>query len=93
MGYYEQAEGINKDLKDLFGSIPMKEFTERQREMLLNIFIRFGQVCKFRCRNNTAYDNFVSQCYKDIAEVKRVKADEDSEWETLRAFIGGKNGN
>ena len=64
-----------------------KEFTKEQREMLLNIFIRFGQVCKFRCRSNTAYDNFVNCCFEDLAKAKRVKAEESDEWETLRAEI------
>ena len=73
MSYHEQAKGINKDLKNLFGSINIEAFTTNQREEILNIIIRTGQVCKFRCRNNSAFDNFMQICYKDIADVERLK--------------------
>ena len=93
MSYQEQGENINKELINLFNSIPINQFTATQREHILNIFLRAGQVIKFRCRNNSAYDNFMAICFKNIAEVKRVKANEGDEWATLRAFYGGKDEN
>lgn len=87
MSYYEQAKGINRDLKDLLNRVSLDHFTKNQREMLLNIFCRFGQVAKFRCRSNIAYDNFVNSCFEGLAIAKRVKSNENSDWETLRAFI------
>ena len=85
MSYYDQAKGINEELRNLFNSIPVKQFTADQREQILNIFIRYGQVCKFRCRNNTAFDSFTQQCFKELAEVNRVQANPGDEWKTLRA--------
>lgn len=87
MSYHEQAEGINKDLKSLLERVKLDAFSVNQREMLLNIFCRFGQVAKFRCRSNSAYDNFVNNCFKDLAVAKRVKANDNDDWLTLRAFI------
>lgn len=71
MSYQQSAEYINKDLKSFirfFRNTVMDEEKERQ---LLNTIIKFGQIAKFRCRNNTAYDNFVNQCFKDIAKTER----------------------
>jgi len=86
MSYYEQAERINKDLKQFFNS-EVQTLTETQKEFLLNLIIDVGQVAKFRCRSNTAYDNFISQCFKEVAECKRVGKEIDSEWLSLRAFV------
>jgi hypothetical protein len=88
MSYLEQAKGINEELLQLFNSINIKEFTPTQRENILNLIIRFGQVCKFRCRNNSAYDTFVGCCFSGIAETRRVQQ-EGSEWKTLRANYKG----
>ena len=87
MSYIEQAKGINEDLKSLLNRVKLEHFTATQREFLLNIFCRFGQVAKFRCRSNSAYDNFVNACFMGLADAKRVKAKETDEWETLRAFL------
>ena len=87
MGMYESAEKINTDIKDLFKSINITEFTSKQREEILNIIIRFGSVAKYRCRSNTAYDNFVTACYKDVAVLDRVKINPEDEYEILRATI------
>lgn len=87
MGMYESAERINNDLRQIFESSYYKEFTIEQREYILNVMLRFGAVAKFRCRSNTAYDNFVNACLKDIAKAKRVKEKENSEYEVLRAEL------
>lgn len=87
MSYYEQAEGINKDLKNLFGSVNIEAFTPTQREDILNIIIRLGQVAKFRCRSNAAYDNFIAACFRDIAETKRVPIKEGEDFEILKATL------
>lgn len=86
MSYYDQAERINKDLKDFMGS-PLQQLNNNQKEFILNMIIQVGQVAKFRCRSNTAFDNFINQCFKDIAESKRVVAKEGDDWATLRAFV------
>jgi len=84
MGMYESAGAINDDLKQLFGSINIKEFTKEQRERILDVMCRFGAVAKFRCRSNVAYDNFVTSCFKDISKVERVKLDNESDFTILR---------
>lgn len=86
MSYHEQAEGINKDLQSLFNSINIKDFTQKQREDILNIIIRFGRVAKYRCRSNIAYENFTSACFQDIAIVSWVEI-EGKEYKSLRADI------
>ena len=84
---YESAERINKDIINLFNSIPINEFSNRQKEDILNIIIRFGSVAKFRCRSNVAYDNFVNACFKEIANTKRIKVNENDEYEVLHATL------
>lgn len=90
MSYNEQANGINTDLKQLFGSIPINEFTIEQREQILNIMIRIGQVAKFRCRSNTAYDNFINCCFNSIAKTERVKINSNDGFEILIAKINNE---
>ena len=93
MTLYESGQKINVDLKQLFNSIPLQQFTPEQRTEILNIIIRFGAVAKFRCRNNTAYDNFVSACFSDIATTSRVKMKEEDEYLVLRAEYVMNGGN
>jgi len=45
--------------------------------------IRLGAVAKFRCRNNSAYDNFIKLCFDGIAKTKRVKLNPSDEYEVL----------
>lgn len=75
MSYHEQAEGINKDIYD--------GITTQDKKKLINAILRFGQVAKFRCRSNAAYDNFATLCFKDIAELERVQP-EGLDFEILR---------
>ena len=91
MSMYESAERINKDLNNLFGSEQMSDFTNWQREQILNILIRFGAVAKFRCRSNVAYKNFVSSCFKDIAEVKEEQLKADDDYKIIKAKIPALN--
>jgi len=91
MSYSEQAEGINIDLINLFGNENVDNFTNRQKEQILDIIIRFGRVAKFRCRSNTAFLNFSNECFKNIADVKTIKV-EGKEYETFRTTLcGDKN--
>lgn len=87
MSYYESAEKINTDLKQLFNTVYIREFTKEQRETILNLMIRLGAVAKFRCRNNSAYDNFIRACFEGIAKTKRVKIKPDDDFEVLVAEL------
>jgi hypothetical protein len=71
----------------LFSSVNLKEFSIEQRERVLNILIRFGAVAKFRCRSNTAYDNFVNACFHNIANTERVKFESGSDFTILQAKL------
>lgn len=82
MSYYEQAEEINKLFKKLDQNTDNTD-NKDNKEKLINAILRFGQVAKFRCRSNTAYDNFSKLCFQDIAELERVKP-EGLEFEILR---------
>ncbi len=84
MTMYESARKINEDLKQLFSSVSINEFTKAQRERILDIMIRFGAVAKFRCRSNIAYDNFVSSCLAEIADTERVKINLEDEFTVLK---------
>lgn len=86
MSYQEQANKINEDLKNFFSS-DVQTLTKEQKEFILNMIIQVGQVAKFRCRSNVAYDNFISSCFSGIADCKRVGKNPDDEWLALRAFI------
>lgn len=90
MSMYQSAERLNTDLKGLFNSLPIEQFTITQREEILNIMLRFGAVAKYRCRSNTAYDNFCAACFKDISAIDRVKKDDDSDFTVLRATMPKK---
>lgn len=87
MSYQEQAQGINRDLEQLFNSIPLQSFSKEQREHILNIIIRVGQVAKFRCRSNTAYDNFITACFNNIADCERVELEPGTEFKILKAVL------
>lgn len=73
MSYQTSAEIINQELKQIFKSIKTENIHPETKEKLLNTIISIGQIAKFRCRNNTAYDNFITLCYKDIAQVNRTQ--------------------
>lgn len=79
MSYQEQGERINK----MLGEAGLNEFDEPTREKLINAILRFGQVAKFRCRSNVAYDNFCNVVFKGLAKVER-KQIEGFDFETLQ---------
>lgn len=83
MGYHESGESINRSLKLALCDIKSGGLNNENMESLLNTIIKMGQVAKFRCRNNTAYDGFISVCFKDIATVRRVSS-EGNDYTTLR---------
>jgi len=64
MSYNEQAVKIN----DVFKSLPTTNFESKD---LINAILWFGQVAKFRCRSNVAYDNFSKMCFEGIVELER----------------------
>lgn len=68
MGYAEQARKINAQLKE--------GFANNDKEKIINAFIWAGQVAKFRCRQNTAYENFMKMVLDGIAEVDYVPFDD-----------------
>lgn len=79
MSYQEQAEKINKQFLDA----GLKEFDKITQDKLINTILFFGQVAKFRCRSNSAYDNFSREVFKEIAEIKR-EVQEGFDFEVLR---------
>jgi len=87
MSYQEQAAKINIELKNVFNSIPFREFNQEQREHILNLMIRIGQIAKFRCRNNTAYDNFIGCCFNEICKLQRVPIEDGSDYKILKSEL------
>ena len=83
MSYNEQAEKINKDLKDAFVTMKHPQIEEEGKIKLVNAILWFGQVAKYRCRSNTAYDNFSKLVFDGIAELER-KPLEGQEFEILQ---------
>ena len=77
MSYTEQAEQINVKLKFALGNVP-----EQQKKDIINALLWFGQVAKFRCRSNSAFDNFSKEVLRDIAEPTRK--DRGLGFETLK---------
>lgn len=83
MSYYEQAEKINSRLIDA----GIKEFDEITKEKLINAILWFGQVAKFRCRSNSAYDNFSQLVFKEIGKLARKPLFDGSDFDVLQ-YIG-----
>tara|TARA_Y100000310_G_C20643286_1_gene795157 strand:- start:193 stop:468 length:276 start_codon:yes stop_codon:yes gene_type:complete len=85
MSYHEQAEKINKNLKDIFKSDIEGDHAMSKEDIkkLIDNIIWFGQVAKYRCRSNTAYDNFSKAVFEGIVELERTKL-EGQEFEVLR---------
>ena len=77
MSYQDQAEKINEVFKRTF-----PEWNDEKKKELVDTILRFGQVAKYRCRGNTAYDNFSKIVFKDIAELERQQV-EGQEFEAL----------
>ncbi len=69
MAMYEQAEKINQRLKSMFKGIEIRAKEDISEEAIADLFIRFGQIAKFRCRSNVAYKNFLDGCFKDLFEI------------------------
>lgn len=67
MTMYESASKINEELKKELATTDTATV-----ERLVNLMVRFGAVAKFRCRSNTAYNNFIEATIKDIGSTKRV---------------------
>ena len=85
MSYTEQAEKINIVIKEILKRMEEKpeQICKNDIKSLINQIIHFGQVAKYRCRNNIAYDNFSKEVFKDIVELERIKP-EFLEFDVLR---------
>lgn len=68
MSYQEQAEKMNEKLKDTLETLHMFD-----KNKLINTILWFGQVAKFRCRSNAAYDNFCKCVFEGIVDIERTK--------------------
>jgi hypothetical protein len=60
MTIYSEAEKLK---------LAFKGFSKEQ----LDTVIRFGQVAKFRCRNNVAYKNFLEACFCEVADIEETE--------------------
>ena len=79
MSYEEQAKKINEILKSL------NKIEDKQTKLdIVNGMLYYGQVAKFRCRNNSAYENFARLCLDGIVSIKKEKL-EGFDFEVLRA--------
>jgi hypothetical protein len=66
MSYHDQAKKINAK----FG-LRMAEMDDETVTDLINTILWFGQVAKLRCRNNSAYDTFSRECFRELAKLER----------------------
>lgn len=82
MSYHEQAQKMNDRLKYIFNNNECVDMNKYKKE-IINIIIWFGQVAKYRCRSNVAYDNFSNMVFKDIATLTRF-AKEESDFKFLQ---------
>jgi len=83
MGYAEQGRKINALLKEGFAA--------QDKEKIINAFIWAGQVAKFRCRQNTAYENFMKIVLDGIVEVDYVPFDDGESGRTFDILRVTKN--
>ena len=82
MSYQEQADKMNKRLKELYAQSAAGMTTADWHE-LINLVLWYGQVAKFRCRSNAAYDNYARAVFRDLAEIQRA-ALQGQEFEVLQ---------
>jgi len=52
-------------------STPLSKLDETDRRDVIDAILFFGQTAKFRCRNNSAYDNFCRICFGRVARLER----------------------
>ena len=81
MSYNEQAEKINKRINNVIDGTDNNSGLDIKE--LVNVILWFGQVAKYRCRSNSAYDNFSKLVFDGIAELER-KPLEGQEFEILQ---------
>jgi len=87
MSMYEQASKLNKRFESMFNNIDIKK---ADKEAIIDIIIRFGQVAKFRCRSNQAYKNFLDSVFQNIANIQEFTEtkDDGTEFKKLKAVAG-----
>lgn len=68
MSMYTQAEKLKSRFTSMFNEMNIKQ---ADREAVIDLIIRFGQVAKFRCRSNTAYENFLEAVFSDLAVIRK----------------------
>jgi hypothetical protein len=66
MSYHRAAAKINRRLSEI-----TDDMDEETLKQLVNAIIWFGQVSKFRCKNNTAYDSFCNAVFTGMVKLKR----------------------
>ena len=82
MGYHKQAEKINEKLRSSLSSLSDEDVFD-----IIDAMLYFGQVAKFRCRSNPAYDKFSRACLHGIVSIERVQP-EHLDFEILRVKRG-----
>ena len=68
MSYYEQAKKINGIFREFYDKMPIEPNVK-----FIEGILWFGQVAKFRCRSNAAYDNFCKAVFEGIVNIERTK--------------------
>jgi len=86
MSYHDSAKKIQPKL-----ARAMEGMDEKKIRDIVDSFLWFGQVAKYRCRHNTAYDNFARACLDGICTVRRMPL-EGFDFEVLRVEKVENNG-
>jgi hypothetical protein len=66
LSYYKQADNLHEKFKELLDGM-----SDEKKTLFIDTILYFGQVAKYRCRSNTAFDNFSSQVFRKIAHLDR----------------------
>ena len=67
MASYQESQKINDRIKPILDTM-----VKSDRDMLINAILWMCQTAKYRCRHNTALDNFCRIIFKGCAEIHRV---------------------
>lgn len=88
MSYNEQATKINEKLKSALIGLKDTSLSDSGRKdeesNLVDAILWFGQVAKYRCRSNVAYDNFARMVFDGIVAIERQQI-EGQEFAALKA--------
>ena len=70
MSYVDKAVKIREMLKK--AGLNSDKLSDEEKRDLIDAMLWFGQVAKYRCRQNKAYENFSKMVFTGIATVKYV---------------------